>query len=561
MQNSLDLGGAYGATLERIKAEGEERAKLGMATLMWISHSKRPLKVDEICHALAVRIGSNDLDLDNIPGISIMLACCQGLATIDKGTSTVRLIHFTLQEHLRTHPNLFDRAHSAIAETCLTYLNFQYVKDLSAGPPGNQRGPSFLEYSSLYWGTHMRAEPSDLAKIFALQFLDQFDSHISGEFLWRSMPKGYGNLGFPWSVRKGFSALHCISYLGIAQVANTLLEMNKWDVNQRDGVGVTPLIWAASCGHEEAVELLLEQKDIQPNQPDMNDGRTALSWAAGNGHEGVVRIFLGRQFINPGRIGRSWGKAPRVAGLLLGRRYVNPDSPSKSGGTPLSWTAGNGHEGVVKMLLERKDVNPNTPDTQYGQTPLSLAAENGHEGVVKVFLERRDVNPNTPDTIYGQTPLSLAAENGHEGVVKILLERNDVNPDSSSKSGQTPLSWAAQNGHEGVVKILLERSDVNPDSSSKSGQTPLSWAAENGHERVVKILLERNDVNPDAPGRFGQTPLSWAAQNGHEGVVGMLLERNDVDPNSPSKDGQTPRMLAARYGHYRVMELLPAQSS
>ena len=34
MTNGLDLGDAYGATLERIKAQGGERARLGMAALM-----------------------------------------------------------------------------------------------------------------------------------------------------------------------------------------------------------------------------------------------------------------------------------------------------------------------------------------------------------------------------------------------------------------------------------------------------------------------------------------------------------------------------------------------
>jgi len=76
MQKSIDLGGAYGATLGRIKAQGEEKARLGMAVLMWISHSRRPLETDEICHALAIRIGSKDLDSDNIPPICTMLACC-----------------------------------------------------------------------------------------------------------------------------------------------------------------------------------------------------------------------------------------------------------------------------------------------------------------------------------------------------------------------------------------------------------------------------------------------------------------------------------------------------
>ena len=135
MGNSLDLGRAYEVMLGRIKVEGGERARLGIAALMWISHSRRPLKVDEICHAVAIRIGSNNLHNDDIPTISTLLDCCQGLVTVDKGTSTVRLIHFTLQEHLRTHPDLFDRAHATMAETCLTYLNFQTIKDFQPAHP------------------------------------------------------------------------------------------------------------------------------------------------------------------------------------------------------------------------------------------------------------------------------------------------------------------------------------------------------------------------------------------------------------------------------------------
>ena len=57
MRNGLGLGGVYEATLGRIKAQGGDKARLGMAALMWITHSRRPLQVDEICHAIAIRIG------------------------------------------------------------------------------------------------------------------------------------------------------------------------------------------------------------------------------------------------------------------------------------------------------------------------------------------------------------------------------------------------------------------------------------------------------------------------------------------------------------------------
>ena len=58
----------------------------------------------------------------------------------------------------------------------------------------------------------------------------------------------------------------------------------------------------------------------------------------------------------------------------------------------------------------------------YSRTPLSWAAENGHEVVVKLLLEK-GAELETKDKKYGRTPLSRAAENGYEAVVKLLLEK------------------------------------------------------------------------------------------------------------------------------------------
>ena len=117
MTDGLGLWDAYGKTLGRIKEQDGQKPRLGMAAIMWILHSERPLRVDELCHALGVEIGSPELDPGDVPSIMTLLACCQGLIVVDKEASTVRLIHFTLQEYLKAHPELFGRAHSTMAAT------------------------------------------------------------------------------------------------------------------------------------------------------------------------------------------------------------------------------------------------------------------------------------------------------------------------------------------------------------------------------------------------------------------------------------------------------------
>jgi len=439
----LELGSAYAGMLARIQKSSHSphpASNLGMRVLMWLHLATRPLRLEELQHALAVVLeegqpGNVDLDEDEIPTQKRLLDCCLGLVIVDEGTSTVRFVHYTLEEYFKggnRSNEYFPDHHRLAAQICLTYLNFrELAADCTTEDEMDKRLQDFcfLDYAARHWGQYAaRLDCSDGVDRFAMRLLRVGSGcqypHVALPVLYlalRNDPYSYDHYS-----NFNFLGIHAAAYFGLESCVNELGKDNSWDI-----------------------------KD--------HTDRTSLSWAAAGGHEAVVRL-----------------------------------------------------------LVEREDVDADSTHN-YGRTPLSWAAEGGHEAVVRLLVEREDVDADSED-IFGRTPLLLAALNGHEAVVWLLVEREDVDADSKDHRGGTPLSWAAMRGDESVVRLLVEREDVDADSRDNNDRTPLSRAAKRGHEAVVRLLLGREDVDADSQDNDGQTPLSWAATNGHKAIVRLLVE-------------------------------------
>ncbi|KAI5785364.1 hypothetical protein FPQ18DRAFT_241426, partial [Pyronema domesticum] len=87
-----------------------------------------PLSVMELRHALATVHSTADcFNQDDLPFEKSLTECCYGLVVIDKETSSVRLVHKSLQDFLKDqyeNAKLFETGYRDIAFTCLKYLSF-----------------------------------------------------------------------------------------------------------------------------------------------------------------------------------------------------------------------------------------------------------------------------------------------------------------------------------------------------------------------------------------------------------------------------------------------------
>jgi len=164
----LRLGDAYDETIKRIKDQGGNKARLGMAALMWVSHAQRLLTAQELCHALGVDPDSKTFNRDDVPSVTTLLVCCQGLIVVDQETSAVRLIHFSLKIYLSSNRDMFSQPHRTMSKICSGYLKSEQVKAIPTDTAPTALGTSFLEYCAKYGDIHERKGMSDSEALVVL---------------------------------------------------------------------------------------------------------------------------------------------------------------------------------------------------------------------------------------------------------------------------------------------------------------------------------------------------------------------------------------------------------
>ena len=202
------------------------------------------------------------------------------------------------------------------------------------------------------------------------------------------------------------------------------LDKAEFLLNEYNGEGWNPLLWAAASNQVRIAEILLKSGANVNIQNEAGDTPLVLSVYMGNA--GMLKLLLSYK--------------------------ADPEPKSKlASSSPLARAAMNGHVSCVQMLLEA-NINVNSKNS-LGRTPLMHATLGGYKTIVSLLLKKGAfVNMQDNNKF---SALMIAASKGYEEIVKILITKG-ANLDLQDHQGYTALIWAVVEGHHNISKALLE---------------------------------------------------------------------------------------------------------
>ena len=245
---------------------------------------------------------------------------------------------------------------------------------------------------------------------------------------------------------------------------------------------------------KQALEMIRNGADVNQAQ---GDGSTPLIWAVNRQDYDVAKALL--------------------------EKKANPNAVNEFGAMPLTEAARLNDDVLVKMLLDAgAKVDSANPDDE---TALMLAIKNGNLQMAETLV-KAGANVNKIEKFHNQTPLIYAAAGGHAAIVKLLLSKDaQVKPralytDWPSQvtseprtqyrpvGGLNALMYAVRGGCYSCVEQLVgSGADVN--FPTPEGITPLMLALDNEHNEIAKFLMDKG-AYLDVWDWWGRTPL-WIA--------------------------------------------------
>ena len=267
-----------------------------------------------------------------------------------------------------------------------------------------------------------------------------------------------------------------------------------------------------------------------------------------SGQEGMDTVFPRKDMVNI-----DISKAASMGDMELVERLMEASGNESEDWYPLCCAARNGHDAVVRRLLQCRITQPSGRGRASLYKALEYAVRGAHESTVALFLLQGMIDLQGKQTRVEKL-LCIAAEKGLPEIVSLLLPHcKDLNFQDST--GCTALMRASRRGRENIVCQLLENRKVDPNLTDRKSRTAIRYAAAKGHDSVVRRLLDCERMIKDDADWIGVAQLYNAARDGRKEICQELLNRDNVPVNICSNPGDTLLAIAVRNGHASVVVL------
>lgn len=411
LSTDRSLSMLYDSMMDRIKASSAQLSRCAMEALSWLGFALGTFTVNQLLEAIAIQIGSDDLDLDDLPSIEDINQACAGLIVIEPSRQYVSLKHYSLVEYLRgyltnvTHllPGA-EEPETFIAKKCLTCLRFRPFSLMApsdlAELDDRLKKYCMLQYAARYWGEHAQRVPienilDDVISLFAL------GNNTAAAGLVISISEKHP--GHYEQAYRGMIGLHISAYFGLTKIVEHLVTNQRIDTDIGTVGAWTALHWAARRGWESTVSALL-QHGASTSLTTKLDGWNALHLAAIEGHVNIVALLI-------------------KAKVDLNARDVQLR-------TALYLSTWAGFSEIAKELLDN-GADPSLPNA-YGTTALHCAAKRGRASIVSHLLAA-GANVNAEDAV-GSTALDEATRKQNSIIIQALVDAGAVPKKSNDSS-------------------------------------------------------------------------------------------------------------------------------
>ena len=452
---------SYDTIYDEMKSFPREKRSMAERAIKWLLGAQRPLSSRELtCAVSMIQPSTSDTDLVYDARIrSRELVDMLANFVVFESGADVSFVHLSVKEYFNSLAEFqLTECHSTILERCLQVYALR----------NSALSEDIKQYAACYWPLHLRfatkLPTNDLSPILDRFFFGQSAPYLAWlEEAVVEVDLALNELLTHLSTRKAMTGNSTAARK--AEAFGLTLDDFMTRLQESCSHPQTPIFilcafgilgaLARSCGLE-----LLQNRGFDLNQKN-GGGLTPLA------------IALSHSDVNTGDV---------LFQLGADLHAQNENDIAK--GTLLHMAAKGEDFAVLDFLLQHNaKLEEKNLD---GQTALNLASCEGSSNVVKYLL---DAGASTEEIdIDGFTPLLSSARRGHAAVAGLLVKGGANFKARDPLRGRGPLHWAAVFGNTAVISTLLELK-CEIDAKDKQDSTPIILSFEHEHDDVASLLL------------------------------------------------------------------------